>query len=94
MSKHTPTPWKVNRLADGHIDIDGIGQNALAHLQTNQEANAAHIVKCVNAHDALREALERLKAEYCAYRYDKGDLPRTVGLDICDRALALSAKGD
>lgn len=53
-TKHTVTPWEVrgnNVIATHEAEIgiaklyDGIGQNG--------EANAEHIVKCVNAHDAL-----------------------------------------
>lgn len=61
---HTPTPWKV---ADEYI-FDR-HRNEIATTTTSglsfeeDEANAAHIVKCVNAHDDLVEALETLRSD-------------------------------
>jgi len=72
-AKHTPTPWFV-----GGVTIwDTSGRSLIAECPqpewlgarklTNREANAAHIVKCVNAHDAfvaaLRDLLARAEAE-------------------------------
>lgn len=66
-NEHTPTPWKVEH---GHMQQNiGIrywqitdGQDAICNNQfccaEDSEANAAHIVKCVNMHDELVEVLE------------------------------------
>jgi hypothetical protein len=65
MSTHTPTPWTTHRHAEG-VDLIGpdlgftIGE-IFADPAANAEANAAHIVKCVNAHDELVAALMALR---------------------------------
>lgn len=61
MSAHTPTPWRV----DG---ADIVSPSECAVVATVQwcgegrdgesEANAAHIVRCVNAHDELVAACQ------------------------------------
>ena len=68
MSAHTPAPWTISdhsntdiadakgdpvgetfsRYWDGHTD----------HFDAERRANAAHIVRCVNAHDELVAALQ------------------------------------
>ena len=66
---HTPTPWHILREADGAI---AIGNRSLPHVavvryshnpalsKETGEANASHIVKCVNLHDELVEVFELL----------------------------------
>ncbi|KKL19578.1 hypothetical protein LCGC14_2464060 [marine sediment metagenome] len=57
MSEPTPTPWKSQgrlvNCAMGHLTemwtLD-------KYIEGNAEANAEHIVRCVNAHDDLLEA--------------------------------------
>lgn len=68
--KHTPGPWEL-RTDRSEYRIYARGQNVsgvVARINTDwpfpeqqaeQRANASHIVKCVNAHDELVEALER-----------------------------------
>lgn len=60
---HTPTPWTYGTHGAGFI----VGSDDEFIAQTwdkyeldfkNAEANAAHIVKCVNNHDELVKALE------------------------------------
>lgn len=58
--KHTPTPWVSSPDSRGSSFVwkrgdeqPGSNRIAIAHIQYNGEANAAHIVKCVNAHDEL-----------------------------------------
>lgn len=53
---HTPTPWTVS----GDY-IQGIGQICLSETAEEDVANAAHIVRCVNAHDALVAALRTIR---------------------------------
>ena len=63
---HTPTPWGVWPGLNGEAPIQMITDNALArHIAymvegAHAEANAARIVRCVNAHDELLEALKGL----------------------------------
>lgn len=73
---HTPTPWKiVNRSLTDPLDLSGRtikdGRNRiLAHLYPTpsglgleeQKANAAFIVRAVNAHEKLVEALRNAQA--------------------------------
>jgi hypothetical protein len=55
--KHSPTPWKLTKereagrflITDSTNEVD----TALVTLRTD----AVHVVKCVNAHDALRSSL-------------------------------------
>ena len=57
--KHTPTPWAVD-----HDAISAQGQHIAGCIgldgddYATQKANAAHIVRCVNAHDDLVSALQ------------------------------------
>ena len=70
--KHSPTPWEFEEIKTfnlHHVD-DAKGQSICDmyfktgrdnypefHRKANAEANAKHIVHCVNNHDALVEAL-------------------------------------
>lgn len=69
-SQHTPTPWHSYekagmptellvrwRVGDPQFCVAGI---ALSGDSRIDEANAAHIVSCVNAHDALVAALREI----------------------------------
>lgn len=62
-TKHTPTPWKHGfKRADESVVISsgGLGLTvAVVHQGAinNAQANAANIVKCVNMHDELVDAL-------------------------------------
>lgn len=58
--KHTPTPWKVYQCGGVQIGQEGTGE-AICSMWGDKhegEANAAHIVKCVNMHDELVGALK------------------------------------
>lgn len=61
---HTPTPWRVDpkralRVVAGEDDtVATTGQQG--NMRDQWEANAAHIVLCVNSHDALVEALTKI----------------------------------
>ena len=66
MTKHTPIPWRV---ADKSLGLMGILRvqnkdvdicNVFNDKSVNSEANAKHIVKCVNMHDELVEALDKM----------------------------------
>ena len=66
--KHTKTPWKVFYAKSNDDLIIGVGEETGEGIiasngsfwGTDSEAksNAEHVVKCVNAHDELLEALE------------------------------------
>lgn len=76
MSKPTPTPWSLNKDEKGITFIQGNtrgwGWDHLAEVDTSGdapeiEANAAHIVHCVNMHDELVAALQTLEIEAEGY---------------------------
>jgi hypothetical protein len=63
-TKHTPTPWQarsvrhdLGRYEIGSVDLNGAGDYAALAYSA---ADAAHIVRCVNAHDELVAALRDL----------------------------------
>ena len=65
-AKHTATPWKVTEFDNGKMSIeDANGECPLV------QKNAAHIVRCVNSHDALLAALAAIA---------EGDVMRKQGL--------------
>lgn len=83
-AQHTPTPWRLmpkhNRYIAGRneagIDViiaDTGAESVAAHKQRAID-NAAHIVKCVNSHDALVAALRKLRD--LAKDSDGSNLPR------------------
>lgn len=66
---HTPTPWSIESndlvtiYADDDCDLHPIAStagNPTCRMLDEQEANAAHIVRCVNAHDELVTALRNV----------------------------------
>ena len=72
-NKHTPAPW-VTTFEEGtpffhgvyQLDKNGFEGEAVTYVtdSTNHQraqANAEHIVKCVNLHDELLEALEHAR---------------------------------
>ena len=77
--KHTPTPWSVPKTDTVAVVAEGndyerrrrVVTRALykPHQRARAEANAAFIVKAVNAHDKLVSALES------AYRLLQADDP-------------------
>jgi len=68
-TKHTPTPWKLEK-SRFHFHIDDANGTRIADIRFCQrpdgsttEIEAAHIVRCVNSHEALLAALKALIAE-------------------------------
>ena len=57
--KATGRPWSLNEPIKTEI-VSGYGSTDICIAQNVREANAALIVKAVNSHDALVEALEEL----------------------------------
>ena len=62
---HTPTPWMVGSAPMGkYAQIQSLGNGflkiAAVAPSADRNSNAAHIVKCVNAHDELVAALRNL----------------------------------
>jgi hypothetical protein len=95
MSKHTPTPWKrAGRQPDNHgvniVDYRGflVAQaRAAGGGWSDAKSNAAHIVRCVNAHDELVAALRSLAEQVHQFNINEdGDYPD------CNEAFAVLAK--
>jgi hypothetical protein len=69
MSAHTPTPWHL--MKDEPDLIEGPEENLIvlsAVINPRRVADAAHIVRSVNSHAALVEALK-----VCLERLDEGE---------------------
>jgi hypothetical protein len=72
--EHTKTPWHIGIFSELRISgADGIGIAQLSEISPRRDynesvANAAHIVRCVNAHDALVAALEQCLPYVDLYR--------------------------
>lgn len=62
-TQHTPTPWKADKWATGYTISAPDSHYSVCHLAgcNNEEANANHIVKCVNAHNDLVKTAELLQ---------------------------------
>ena len=63
--KPTPTPWAIFKAGIGEENGDGIA--SLWREGEEREANAALIVRAVNAHEALVKALELIIADYSGW---------------------------
>ena len=65
-TKHTLTPWTVEAdQDDDFLLINGmtdLGDEVICQLNNSEleQTNAAHIVKCVNLHEELVEAIEHV----------------------------------
>jgi hypothetical protein len=63
---HTPLPWSVTGKADEIMDVVVSGPKSqgicemTGHVSQDRDADAAFIVRAVNSHSALLEALELL----------------------------------
>lgn len=80
MNKHTPTPWALNTDDIPPTIYAEVNQHCIAILDDSSgaykfddvatcEANAEHIVRCVNSHEALVKALETVKQYAGAHLY-------------------------
>lgn len=91
---HTPTPWTEDEgfIFEGDI-VGGHQANGLyepGHQICNgprlaeRKANAAYIVKCVNAHDELVEALTENLSAFC--EIERASLPGETR-DVLNRVI-------
>jgi hypothetical protein len=93
---HSPTPWSVGKYVPELVrDAKDNGVASCARLgDGNEEANAAHIVRCVNAHDALVAALKEcfgyVKSDYEGRHGYIGDAAHVV--TRADAALKLAGE--
>lgn len=99
---HAPTPWNVSvdqkhpvlgateiRDVRGRL-IEWIGQSG----RSDNEANAAHIVKCVNAHDELVAEMRRLLDHFETWARDHSTdaTAETWAIIYCARAALTKAE--
>lgn len=73
-AQHSPLPWHVAEASSGgfFVDVRGDDSRLLAiaaktGIRGEAEANAAFIVRAVNAHDDLVAALTQARREYGAF---------------------------
>jgi len=64
--KHTPTPWRVYRYANGkNVRVEGIGEDpnllGIEIVRVVNVADGEYIVECVNNHEALQAEVTQLK---------------------------------
>jgi len=94
---HTPTPWHsdsgivhaaFNPRNELRRYVDIAVCNRIGNLEDEHKHNAAHIVRCVNAHDKLVAVLHDLVSDY----FDDGD--GHVKAERIRRASALLAEVD
>ena len=75
MSEHTKTPWEVLGVVDMFISTEdgAIIADVSGSVTSHEEdrANAKHICHCVNHHDNLVEALEKIANEPLGLVSDK-----------------------
>ncbi len=98
MSEHTKTPWRTGIGNLIVFDRDGYAvANATVFHRKKEDgesaANAAHIVKCVNSHDALVAAVRRSKwrlLEQTKTHQEDCVCPLCIDLREADAALALA----
>jgi len=89
--KHTPTPWEVQ----GDYWIKGNNQKVASVFEGDDEqdqANAAHIVKAVNAHEKLLEAVSMVFE--AADEASSQELGQNIDWDMLRDAYNLGLKGE
>lgn len=95
MTKHTPTPWKMEQWGENHFAVvsDNDGQNHAVMQDIycyapEKAANAAFIVRACNAHEAL---VRELQAMY-DHMIDRGEDEESDGMIAAATALALAGE--
>lgn len=78
--KHTPTPWKRSGANTIHgpdcivAFVGGTEREVKMHSGERWEADAVHIVRCVNSHDELVAALADIREEWLSDEPQMGRL--------------------
>lgn len=89
-TKHTKTPWTTKGvfvLIEKRDQPKVICCMADAPTSIEARANAAHIVKCVNAHDALVEAAYGVETLYAEMSAALPAMVGTRGFDLVQEAV-------
>lgn len=89
MSEHTPTPWCAVKYESGWALIGPTSDDKIARVEkTNGHANAAFIVRAVNAHEELLAALKETLSEL-RWTSKNGQFPGMDGtIKIAKQAIA------
>jgi hypothetical protein len=93
-TNHTPTPWEnQDGISIFSADDHEIANTSRRHLSNAEAcANAAHIVRCVNAHDELVAALEAVADAIYEYgNTDVDDIARAQWSKVIDAGHAARA---
>ncbi len=92
MDKHIPTPWKNN---GGQIEGPGGYPNIVAHVgivneQTELDtANAAFIVRAVNAHEEMLVLIKKLWEDHQII-----EPHHQIGCDLCVHSAKIISKAE
>lgn len=100
-TKHTPTPWSYFKSEGEKVSIEKLNENPkcpvskIATLHKGNpypcgvdysEANAEYIVKCVNNHEALLEAVKEMRERLEKLSFAANHLPRKYAAEIYELA--------
>ena len=93
--KHTALPWRVEHAElEGHYEIVSVDDDIIAEVFYDKDGldgvaphDAALIVRAVNSHHAMLEALEALTTA-CEIADNKEDLPDDIGGELLTKARA------
>jgi hypothetical protein len=85
---HQPTPWKIgmygkvsdNDVLPMQIKVSGASFWNACHSDDQAEVNTKHIVKCVNLHDQLVEALEQCNDTLNKFMVDDANYPYSLSV--------------
>lgn len=96
MSEHSPLPWRADREAHGYMRPVVADSNSSPIAILYSEADAAFIVRAVNCHEQMIEALEYFVKVANAWMLDASEAERIcVGRAIEATATILAkAKGE
>lgn len=80
LSAHAPLPWRYDK-DNCNVYANGLLAKVYGHNHTGERfANAAHIVKCVNLHDELVDALDKAYLQIIVF-LNEGHFGRKIEFD-------------
>ena len=95
MNKPTPRPWKLDTdlciTSEIHGDIASMKEVTSFHNEEmepfdNHEANAAHIIKCVNEHDGLVVACKAAIARFQHFKMGEHGICKQLESALAEHA--------
>ena len=98
--KHTDTPWIVNVWSTGRRTIERenglvIAEVHTTHLQEERAGNADFIVKAVNCHDEMLEALKEMQTAFVVSMtiLDQNGLCRKAASEFVNHGISIGSFG-